>query len=97
VSVAGNSAGTVVADQVKAVRDSWRGHAHCGEWLPSVAPPCSEFAEAARGSFESDAAAIARATGAVTGKRQVEELARRAAADIGYISASHDADLRLCG
>jgi uncharacterized lipoprotein YmbA len=27
VSVAGNSAGTVVADQVKAVRDSWRRHA----------------------------------------------------------------------
>jgi hypothetical protein len=37
--------------------------------------------EAARGSFESAAAAITRATGVAVGKRQVEELARRAAAD----------------
>src|SRR5262249_32548117 len=37
--------------------------------------------EAARGSFESAAAAITRATGVTVGKRQVEELARRAAAD----------------
>ncbi len=38
--------------------------------------------EAARGSFESAAAAIVRATGVVVGKRQVEELALRAAADV---------------
>lgn len=38
--------------------------------------------EAARGSFEQAAAAIARATGAVVGKRQVIELAGRAAVDI---------------
>ena len=35
--------------------------------------------EAARGSHEAAAAAITRATGVRTGKRQVEELARRAA------------------
>jgi hypothetical protein len=38
--------------------------------------------ESARGSFESAAQAITRATGAVAGKRQVEQLARRAAADV---------------
>ncbi len=36
----------------------------------------------ARGSFESAAAAITRATGTAAGNRQVEELARRAAADV---------------
>jgi hypothetical protein len=44
--------------------------------------------EAARGSFESAAAAITRATGDVIGKRQVEELARRAAVDIGAFYAA---------
>lgn len=39
--------------------------------------------EAARGSFESAAQAITRSTGTAVGKRQVEQLARRAAADIG--------------
>jgi hypothetical protein len=39
--------------------------------------------ESARGSHEAAAAAITRATGVKMGKRQVEELARRAAADIG--------------
>jgi hypothetical protein len=38
--------------------------------------------ESARGSMEDAAAAITRATGAEIGKRQVEELARRAAADV---------------
>jgi hypothetical protein len=38
--------------------------------------------EAARGSMEDASAAISRATGAEIGKRQVEELARRAAADV---------------
>jgi len=38
--------------------------------------------EAARGSHEAGAAAITRATGVKIGKRQVEELARRAATDI---------------
>jgi len=38
--------------------------------------------ESARGSFDEAAAALTRATGVKTGKRQVEELARRAAADI---------------
>jgi hypothetical protein len=37
--------------------------------------------EAASGSFEQAAAAVARVTGARAGKRQVEQLARRAAAD----------------
>ena len=37
--------------------------------------------EAARGSMEAACAAVARATGVQVGKRQVEELARRAAAD----------------
>ena len=36
--------------------------------------------EAARGSHEAAAAAIARAAGVTIGKRQLEELARRAAA-----------------
>lgn len=39
-------------------------------------------AEAPRGSFDDAAAAIARTTGVRVGKRQVEELARRAAADV---------------
>ena len=44
--------------------------------------------ESARGSFESDAAAITRATGTVAGKRQVEQLAARAAADVdGFYAA----------
>jgi hypothetical protein len=38
--------------------------------------------EAARGSVESAQAAVARATGVTIGKRQLEELARRAAADV---------------
>ena len=38
--------------------------------------------EAARGSFDDTVAAIARATGQRVGKRQVEELLRRAAVDI---------------
>ena len=38
--------------------------------------------EAARGSHEAAAAAIARAAGVTIGKRQLEELARRAAADV---------------
>jgi hypothetical protein len=38
--------------------------------------------EAARGSHEAAVAAIARATGVRIGKRQLEELARRAAADV---------------
>lgn len=38
--------------------------------------------ESARGSFASAAQAIGRATGVVVGKRQVEQLARRAAADV---------------
>jgi hypothetical protein len=38
--------------------------------------------ESARSSFESAGQAITRATGAIIGKRQVEELARRAAVDI---------------
>ena len=39
--------------------------------------------EAARSYFESAAQAITRATGTAAGKRQVEQLASRAAADIG--------------
>ncbi len=42
-----------------------------------------------RGSFEDAAAAITRATGVKTGKRQVEELARRAAADVAAFYAEH--------
>jgi hypothetical protein len=38
--------------------------------------------EAARGSMEATQAAVARATGVRVGKRQLEELARRAAADV---------------
>src|SRR6266487_778902 len=38
--------------------------------------------EAARGSFDAAAAAIGRATGVRVGKRQVEDLARRAAVDV---------------
>ena len=38
--------------------------------------------EAARGSMESAQAAVARATGVAIGKRQLEELARRASADV---------------
>jgi hypothetical protein len=43
--------------------------------------------ESARGSFEEAAAAISRGTGGTIGKRQVEELARRAAADVGAFYA----------
>ena len=39
-------------------------------------------AEAARGSMEAARAAVARATGVMIGKRQLEDLARRAAADV---------------
>jgi hypothetical protein len=45
-------------------------------------------AESGRGSFEDAAAAITRATGVAIGKRQVEELARRAAADIDAFYAA---------
>jgi hypothetical protein len=44
--------------------------------------------EAARGSFEDAAQAITRTTGVMIGKRQVEELARRASADIDAFSAA---------
>ncbi len=44
--------------------------------------------ESARGSFGDAAAAITRATGVKTGKRQVEELARRAAADVDAFYAA---------
>jgi hypothetical protein len=43
--------------------------------------------ESARGSHEDAAAAVARATGVRIGKRQVEELAHRAAADVGRFYA----------
>ncbi len=44
--------------------------------------------EAARGSFDDTVAAIARATGRRVGKRQVEELLRRAAGDVdGFYAA----------
>jgi hypothetical protein len=43
--------------------------------------------ESARGSFDDAAAAISRTTGVTTGKRQVEELARRAAADVDAFCA----------
>ena len=45
-------------------------------------------AESARGSFEDAAAAITRAAGVKTGKRQVEELARWAAADVDAFYAA---------
>jgi hypothetical protein len=45
-------------------------------------------AESARGSYDDAAAAITRATGVKAGKRQVEQLARRAAADIDAFYAS---------
>ena len=48
-------------------------------------------AESARGSFEDAAAAITRAAGVKTGKRQVEELARWAAADVDAFYASPQA------
>src|ERR1039457_7207208 len=44
--------------------------------------------ESARGSFETAAHAITRATGAVAGKRQVDQLARRAAADVDAFYAA---------
>ena len=48
--------------------------------------------ESARGSFEDAAAAITRATGVKTGKRQVEELAMRAAADVDAFYAGRRPD-----
>ena len=45
--------------------------------------------EAARGSFDDAAAAIARATGVRVGKRQVEQLAARASADVDDFYAAH--------
>lgn len=48
--------------------------------------------EASRGSYEDAAAAIARATGVKTGKRQVEELAMRAAADVDAFYAGRRPD-----
>ena len=44
--------------------------------------------ESARGSFDDAAAAITRATGVKTGKRQVEQLARHAAIDVDAFCAS---------
>jgi hypothetical protein len=44
--------------------------------------------EAPRGSYDDAAAAITRATGVKTGKRQVEELAMRAAADVDAFYAA---------
>ncbi|MFI5062585.1 MAG: hypothetical protein ACHP9Z_01205 [Streptosporangiales bacterium] len=44
--------------------------------------------ESARGSFESAAAAITRAAGIAAGKRQVEQLARRAAVDVDAFYAA---------
>jgi len=44
--------------------------------------------EAAGGSFEDDAAAVERATGVRVGKRQIEQLAARAAADFDSFYAS---------
>lgn len=44
--------------------------------------------ESGRGSFEDSAAAITRVTGVTVGKRQVEELARRAAADVDAFYAA---------
>ena len=44
--------------------------------------------ESGRGSFEDAAAAITRATGVAMGKRQVEELARRAAGDVDAFYAA---------
>jgi hypothetical protein len=44
--------------------------------------------EACRGSFDDDAAAVQRSTGVRAGKRQVEQLARRAAADFDSFYAS---------
>ena len=46
--------------------------------------------EAARGSFEEAQAAIVRATGQSLGKRQLEQLARRAAIDVGSFYAQMD-------
>jgi hypothetical protein len=45
--------------------------------------------EAARGSFDDAAAAVGRATGVRLGKRQVEQLAARAAADVDAFYAAH--------
>jgi hypothetical protein len=47
--------------------------------------------ESARGSHQDAAAAVTRATGVTIGKRQVEELARRAAADIDRFYADRRA------
>jgi hypothetical protein len=43
--------------------------------------------ESARGSFEAAGQAISRATGTALGKRQAEQLARAAAADVGAFYA----------
>ena len=51
--------------------------------------------ESVRGSFESAAQAITRATGAAPGKRQVEQLARRAAADVDAFYAARRPGPRL--
>jgi hypothetical protein len=48
--------------------------------------------EAVRGSFANAAAAIARATGQTVGKRQVEALTVRAAADVDAFYAAHRPD-----
>jgi hypothetical protein len=52
-------------------------------------------AELARGSFESAAQAVTRATGAVIGKRQVQELALRAAADVDAFHAARRPGLTM--
>src|SRR6266508_4230216 len=49
--------------------------------------------EAARGSFDDAAAAIERACGVRVGKRQVQDLAARAAADIDDFYAAHAPEL----
>ena len=57
--------------------------------------------EAARGSHEAAAAAVTRATGVKIGKRQLEELARRAAAHVeafhlSRVTGRHRTGTRWC-
>jgi hypothetical protein len=62
------------------------GQPRCGGFgTPQAAP------EAARGSFHDAAAAIGRACGVRIGKRQVEALAARAAADVDAFYAVYRA------
>src|ERR1035441_4042192 len=80
-----------------AARDVPVGKQAPGLREPAVARPVETQApglrklaaiESARGSFGDAAAAIARATGVRTGKRQAEELARRAADDVDAFYAA---------